>query len=141
MPSSRPKTDPASKPKIAGASDAAVLAMFEVLPISAMNRPDLIDELAARFANLTKNDADLAVNTVLDVLTDALVAGQRIEIRGFGSFSIKPRQARIRRNPRNGASVAVPERRVVHFKPGKALRESVDDILLKPRSDAAKKPD
>ena len=94
--------------------------------IGPMNRSDLIDDLAARFSNLGKNDADFAVNTIFEALTDALVAGRRIEIRGFGSFSMKQRQARIRRNPRNGDSVEVPARRVVHFKPGKELRESVD---------------
>ena len=93
-----------------------------------MNRSDLIDELAARFSSLSKNDAELAVNTILDALTEALVVGHRIEVRGFGSFSIKQRLARIRRNPRNGESVSVPERRVAHFKPGKALRESVDTL-------------
>ncbi len=91
-----------------------------------MNRSDFINEMAARFSNLGKNDADFAVNTVLEALTNALVAGRRIEIRGLGSFSIRQRQARIRRNPRNGDSVAVPARRVIHFKPGKALRETVD---------------
>ena len=54
-----------------------------------MNRSDLTGELAGQFANLTKNDADLAANTILDALTDALVAGRRIELRSFGSFSIK----------------------------------------------------
>ena|ERR1035437_3228245 len=91
-----------------------------------MNRSDLIDELAAHFSNLTKNDTELAVNTILDAVGDALVAGRHIEIRGFGSFSVNHRPARIGRNPRNGESVAIPEKRVVHFKPGKALRESVD---------------
>ena len=91
-----------------------------------MNRSDLIDELAARFGNLKQNDIDFAANTILDAIGDALFAGRRIEIRGFGSFSMTQRQARLRRDPRNGNSVTVPERRVVHFKPGKALRESVD---------------
>ncbi len=91
-----------------------------------MNRSDLIDGLAARFGNLKQNDIDFAANTILDAMGDALFAGRRMEIRGFGSFSMKQRQGRIRRNPRNGNSVTVPERRVVHFKPGKALRESVD---------------
>ena len=57
---------------------------------------------------------------------DALATGERIEIRGFGSFSINHRPPRIGRNPRSGESVAVPEKRVPHFKPGKALREAVD---------------
>ena len=91
-----------------------------------MNRSEIVDELAAKFAHLTRNDTELAVDTIFETLTDALVAGRRIEIRGFGSFSMKQRQARLRRDPRNGNSVAVPARRVVHFKPGKALRESVD---------------
>jgi len=92
-----------------------------------MNRSDLIDELAARFVNLTKNDTEFAVNTLLDALQDALVAGHHIEIRGFGSFSVSHRAARVGRNPRNGESVAVPEKRTVRFKPGKALREAVDN--------------
>ena len=91
-----------------------------------MNRSDLIDELAARFANLTKNDTEYAVNTMLDAMQDALVAGHHIEIRGFGSFSVTHRAARIGRNPRTGESVAIPETRTVRFKPGKALRESAD---------------
>ena len=70
-----------------------------------MNRSDLIDDLAARFVNLTKNDTEFAVNTLLDAMQDALVAGHHIELRGFGSFSMKQREARIRRNPRNGDSV------------------------------------
>ena len=92
----------------------------------AMNRSDLIDELAAHFVNLTKNDTEFAVNTLLDALQDALVAGHHIEIRGFGSFSVSHRAARVGRNPRNGESVAVPEKRTIRFKPGKALRETVD---------------
>ena len=91
-----------------------------------MNRSDLIDELAARFGNLKQNDIDCAAHTILDAIGDALFAGRRIEIRGFGSFSIRQRLARTRHNPRNGDIVIVPAMRVVHFKPGKALRESVD---------------
>lgn len=68
-----------------------------------------MDELAARFGNLTKNATALAVNILLDSLAAALIAGHRIEIRGFGSFSINRRAARIGRNPRNGESVAVFE--------------------------------
>ena len=93
-----------------------------------MNRSGLIDELAARFSNLNKNDADFAANTILVAMGDALFAGRRIEIRGFGSFSIRQRLARTRRNPRNGDSVAVAARRAVHFKPGKELRKSVDKL-------------
>jgi integration host factor subunit beta len=91
-----------------------------------MTRSDLIEELAARFAQLTHRDAEFAVKTVLDAISTALVKGHRIEIRGFGSFSINRRPPRVGRNPRSGVSVQIPEKRVPHFKPGKALREAVD---------------
>ena len=91
-----------------------------------MTRSDLIEELAARFVQLTRRDAEFAVKAILDAMNEALVRGHRIEIRGFGSFAINHRPPRIGRNPRNGDSVAIPEKRVLHFKPGKALRESVD---------------
>jgi integration host factor subunit beta len=91
-----------------------------------MTRSDLVEELAARFAQLTHRDAELAVKTVLDAMSEALVKGHRIEIRGFGSFSINRRPPRVGRNPRSGESVQIPEKRVPHFKPGKALREAVD---------------
>ena len=91
-----------------------------------MTRSDLVEELAARFSQLTHRDAELAVKTLLDAMGDTLVRGNRIEIRGFGSFSINWRPPRMGRNPRSGESVAIPEKRVPHFKPGKALREAVD---------------
>jgi integration host factor subunit beta len=95
-----------------------------------MNRSEIVDDLAAKLGNLLKNDTELAVNTILDAINSALVAGHRIEIRGFGSFSVTRRPPRTGRNPRNGESVAIPETRVVHFKPGKALRDSVGDALV-----------
>ena len=91
-----------------------------------MTRSDLVEELAARFSQLTHRDAELAVKTLLDAMGDTLVRGNRIEIRGFGSFSINRRPPRMGRNPRSGEKVAIPEKRVPHFKPGKALREAVD---------------
>ena len=91
-----------------------------------MTRSDLVEELAARFAQLTQRDAEHAVKTIQDAVSDALVHGQRIEIRGFGSFSVSRRPARSGRNPRSGESGHIPEKRVPHFKPGKALREAVD---------------
>jgi integration host factor subunit beta len=91
-----------------------------------MTRSDLVEELAARFGQLTHRDAEFAVKTLLDAMSDALVRGHRIELRGFGSFSISRRPPRMGRNPRSGESVAIPEKRVPHFKPGKALREAVD---------------
>ena len=91
-----------------------------------MTRSDLVEELAARFGHLAQRDAELAVKTLLDVMSDSLALGNRIEIRGFGSFSVNRRPPRLGRNPRSGESVAIPEKRVPHFKPGKALREAVD---------------
>lgn len=91
-----------------------------------MTRSDLVDALASRFAQLGQRDAEWAVKAILEAMSDALVKGQRIEIRGFGSFSVNRRPPRIGRNPRSGESVAIPEKRVPHFKPGKALRQSVD---------------
>ncbi len=84
-----------------------------------MTRSDLVEELAARFSQLTHRDAEYAVKTILDAMSDALVRGHRIEIRGFGSFSINRRPPRMGRNPRSGESVAIPEKRVPHFKPGR----------------------
>ena len=95
-------------------------------PTRPMTRSDLIEELANRFGQLTHRDAEYAVKTILDAVSDALVRGHRIEIRGFGSFSVNRRPPRMGRNPRSGESVAIPEKRVPHFKPGKALREAVD---------------
>ena len=91
-----------------------------------MTRSDLVEALANQFGQLTHRDAEFAVKAILDAMNEALVAGHRIEIRGFGSFSINHRPPRMGRNPRSGESVAIPEKRVPHFKPGKALRESVD---------------
>jgi integration host factor subunit beta len=92
-----------------------------------MTRSDLVEELANRFAQLTHKDAESAVKAILDAIGQAMVRGHRIEIRGFGSFTINRRPPRMGRNPRSGESVAIPEKRVPHFKPGKALREAVDE--------------
>ena len=91
-----------------------------------MTRSDLVEALAERFGQLKQRDADIAVKVILDAMTDVLVRGHRIELRGFGSFSVSRRPPRLGRNPRSGEQVAVPEKRVPHFKPGKALREAVD---------------
>ena len=92
-----------------------------------MTRSDLVEALAQQFGQLAHRDAEIAVKAILDAMSDALVKGHRIEIRGFGSFSINRRPPRQGRNPRSGESVAIPEKRVPHFKPGKALREAVDE--------------
>ena len=91
-----------------------------------MTRSDLVDALAERFSQLAHRDAEQAVRTMLDAMGEAMVKGHRIEIRGFGSFTVNHRPARIGRNPRSGERVDIPEKRVPHFKPGKGLREAVD---------------
>ncbi len=96
-----------------------------------MTRSDLVAQLAERFTQITVRDTEFAVKTVLDAMSDALARGPpRIEIRGFGSFSINRRPPRVGRNPRSGEQVVIPEKLVPHFKPGKALRhEAVDRHL------------
>ena len=91
-----------------------------------MTRSDLVVQLAERFGQLTHRDTEFAVKTILDAMASALARGHRIEIRGFGSFSINRRPPRVGRNPRSGEQVVIPEKLVPHFKPGKALREAVD---------------
>ena len=91
-----------------------------------MTKSELIAKLAARYPQLVAKDAELAVKMILDAMAKSLAEGERIEIRGFGSFSINRRPPRIGRNPRSGEQVVIPEKLVPHFKPGKALREAVD---------------
>ena len=85
-----------------------------------MTKSELIDRLAAQFPQLVAKDAELAVKMILDA------KGERIEIRGFGSFGLNHRPPRTGRNPKSGEKVHVPEKRVPHFKAGKELRERVD---------------
>ena len=91
-----------------------------------MTKSELIALLASRYPQLAARDTDIAVKTVLDAMTQALVNGQRIEIRGFGSFSLSTRSPRVGRNPKSGEKVLVPAKQVPHFKAGKELRERVD---------------
>ena len=91
-----------------------------------MTKSELIARLAERYPQLVAKDAEFAVKTILDAMAKALAEGHRIEIRGFGSFALSHRPPRIGRNPKSGEKVLVPEKRVPHFKPGKALREAVD---------------
>ncbi len=91
-----------------------------------MTKSELIELIARRQSQFTHKDVELAVNQVLDSMIDSLSQGERIEIRGFGSFSLHHRKARVGRNPKTGAKVELDEKRVPHFKPGKALREGVD---------------
>lgn len=91
-----------------------------------MTRSDLIAALASRFPRLTATDADLSVKLILDAMTSALAQHNRVEIRGFGSFSINYRPPRTGRNPKSGVKVSVPAKYVPHFKAGKEMRDRVD---------------
>ena len=91
-----------------------------------MTKSELIARLAERNQRLVARDADEAVKTILDAMSAALAAGNRIEIRGFGSFALNYRPPRIGRNPKSGERVPVPAKYVPHFKAGKELRERVD---------------
>ena len=91
-----------------------------------MTRSELIEKLAADQTHLSQADVELAVRAIIDQLSGALAGGDRIEIRGFGSFALHHRPPRMGRNPKTGAPVALPAKHVPHFKPGKALRARVD---------------
>lgn len=91
-----------------------------------MTRSDLILKLAERYPQLLGKDAELAVKVILDSMASTLSNGDRIEIRGFGSFVLNYRPPRMGRNPKSGEKVQVPAKYVPHFKAGKELRERVD---------------
>lgn len=94
-----------------------------------MTKSELIEILSQRQAHLKGEDVDMAVKALLDMMGASLSVGERIEIRGFGSFSLHYRPARLGRNPKTGESVALPGKYVPHFKPGKELRERVSDVV------------
>ena len=88
-----------------------------------MTKSELILRLAEQNPHLYQRDVERIVATIFEVITDALANGDRVELRGFGAFSVKHRQARVGRNPRTGASVDVAAKRVPYIKTGKELRE------------------
>ncbi len=92
-----------------------------------MTKSELIELIAAKQSHLPAKDVELAVKQILEIMSDALAQGQRIEIRGFGSFSLHFRPPRQGRNPKTGETVALAGKYVPHFKPGKDLRERVND--------------
>ena len=91
-----------------------------------MTKTELIHRIAQNQPQLVERDVELAVKMMLDHMTAHLADGGRIEIRGFGSFSLRFRRARVGRNPRTGTAVSLPARYAVYFKPGMKLRERVD---------------
>jgi integration host factor subunit beta len=91
-----------------------------------LNKSDLIEHLSKKLPNLAGRDVEVIVNTVFDSMTESLRKGERIEIRGFGSFEVRVRKPRIGRNPKTGMAVEVDKRLVPFFKVGKELRERVN---------------
>jgi len=92
-----------------------------------MTKSELIEVLAQKQPQLAYRDIELAVKTILEYMSASLSSGERIEIRGFGSFSLHFRPARSGRNPKSGEPVSLPAKYVPHFKPGKELRERVNN--------------
>jgi integration host factor subunit beta len=93
-----------------------------------MTKAELVDEVA-RVVQLTKKQAETIVNIVFDSIVDSLRAGQKIELRGFGSFRLRSRKSRTGRNPKTGEKVEVPSKKIPYFKPGKELKELINKVL------------
>jgi integration host factor subunit beta len=93
-----------------------------------MTKAELVDEVA-RVVQLTKKQAEMIVNIVFDSIVDSLRAGQKIELRGFGSFRLRSRKSRTGRNPKTGEKVEVPSKKIPYFKPGKELKELINKAL------------
>ena len=102
-----------------------------------MIKSELVQRIAAKNPHLYQRDIEKIVNAVLNGITDALVRGDRVELRGFGAFSVKRRDARLGRNPRTGTHVDVVEKAVPFFKTGKEMRErlNVDPVIAAARAD------
>ena len=93
-----------------------------------MTKSELINSIASKYTQLSHEDVEAAVNAMLKNMTDELANGGGVEIRGFGSFSLRYRAPKIARNPKTGAAVAVEQKHAIHFKPGTDLRKRVDDL-------------
>ena len=93
-----------------------------------MTKSELIERLSQEQPHLPPRDVEFSVNAVLDHMRRALVAGDRIELRGFGSIGLRYRMPRTGRNPKSGVAVSVPGKYVPHFKPGRLLRERVNQV-------------
>src|SRR4051794_3647545 len=92
----------------------------------AMIRSELVQQLCTDFPDLTQREVEGVVSAIFDSITDQLAKGGRVELRGFGAFSTRQRDARLGRNPRTGESVSVDAKRVPYFKPGKEMRERLN---------------
>ena len=99
-----------------------------------MTKSELIERVASRVPHISKKDTEIVVNTIFDSMTEALRRSERIEIRGFGSFQVKVREARDGRNPKTGEEVKIPAKRTPFFKVGKELKERIDAVWRAERS-------
>ena len=93
-----------------------------------MTKSELIDMINKRYSGFPHRDIDMAVKLVLDEISDALSRGERVEIRGFGSFSVRHYNARKARNPRTGTPVTLTARSMPYFKPGKELKQCINKV-------------
>lgn len=94
-----------------------------------MTKSELIERIAARQLQLSAKDVELAVKAIIEQMSQTLAGGDRIEIRGFGSFSLHYREPRLGRNPKTGETVELAGKYVPHFKPGKEMRDRVNESL------------
>ena len=111
-----------------GGDDGHDDAGDELSAAGVMTKAELVDEVA-RVVQLTKKQAETIVNIVFDSIVDSLRAGQKIELRGFGSFRLRSRKSRTGRNPKTGEKVEVPSKKIPYFKPGKELKELINKAL------------
>ena len=95
-----------------------------------MTKSELIEALAKKQPHLTQKDVDLAVDCMIEQMCQALIANDRIEVRGFGAFSLHYHSARVGRNPKTGESLQLPANNLLHFKPGKDLKDRVNQSRL-----------
>ena len=97
----------------------------------AINKKHLVDLISSNQDQLSHKDVELSIKTIFKSMSDSLKKGNRIEIRGFGSFGLRYRKSRVGRNPKSGESVIIKKRYVPHFKPGKEFRETIRDVSSK----------
>lgn len=93
-----------------------------------MTKSELVERIVERNSMLTRKESEMIINIVFDSMTEALQSGDKVEIRGFGSFTVRERGAREARNPKSGEVVDIPAKKVPFFKTGKELRERVDSM-------------
>jgi integration host factor subunit beta len=108
----------------------------ESLKSGVMTKAELVDEVA-RAVQLTKKQAETIVNIVFDSIVDSLRNGEKIELRGFGSFRLRSRKSRTGRNPKTGEKVEVPSKKIPYFKPGKELKELINRVLAEMPAEGA----